>query len=253
VINPEQPAVLALGCAESGESAADASRARQTIPERSGPAAAPSPPKPQKSSCYATAHVRGAATLHRKPGGKAWMRVAARTEWDSPRVLGVVRRHGGWLGVQAPELRNGEVGWLRPRKARLGCTAWSVHADLSRRKVVVRREGRTVRTMAVGIGRPASPTPTGRFSVTDKLRWNDGFILRLLRACPQRTPDETAGGLARRGSPCRSRQSGRRECGRCGEPRVSARDLAPGALADRDHSARRARVRTLLISRPEWY
>jgi hypothetical protein len=185
VINPEQQAVLALlgigtaallgaaGCAESGESAADATRARQTILERSGPAAAPSPPKPQNSSCYATAHVRGAATLHRKPGGEAWTRVPARTEWGSPRVLGVVRRHGGWLGVQAPELRNGEVGWLRPRKARLGCTAWSVHADLSRRKVVVRREGRTVRTMAVGIGRPASPTPTGRFSVTDKLRWDD--------------------------------------------------------------------------------
>jgi L,D-transpeptidase catalytic domain len=165
--------VGAAGCAESGETAADPSRARQFISERSEPVATRSATEPQKRSCYATAHVRRAATLHRKPGGEPWMRVAARTEWDSPRVLGVVRRKGGWLGVQAPELRNGEVGWLRPREARLGCTAWSVHADLSKRKVIVRRAGRTVRTMAVAIGRPGSPTPKGRFSVTDKLRVSD--------------------------------------------------------------------------------
>ena len=188
MISREHPSLLALfgigtaallgavgltGCGESGEVVADASGAREFILERSDPEAMSSPPEPQEPSCYATAHVRRAAMLHRKPGGEPWMRVAARTEWDSPRVLGVVQSKGGWLGVQAPELRNGEVGWLRPRKARLGCTAWSVHADLSKRKVVVRREGRAVRTMTVGIGRPASPTPTGRFSVTDKLRWNE--------------------------------------------------------------------------------
>jgi L,D-transpeptidase catalytic domain len=165
--------LAAAGCAESREIAADAALARQSITEWSEPAATASSPKPRKPSCYATAQVRHAATLYRKPGGEPWLRLGARTEWDSPRVLGVVRRKRGWLGVQAPELRNGEVGWLRPRHARLGCSAWSVHADLSKRTLVVRREGRMVRTMAVGIGRSESPTPRGRFTVTDKLRWND--------------------------------------------------------------------------------
>jgi lipoprotein-anchoring transpeptidase ErfK/SrfK len=37
----------------------------------------------------------------------------------------------------------------------------------------VRREGRTVRKLAVAIGRAENPTPEGRFSVTDKLRVTD--------------------------------------------------------------------------------
>ena len=210
-MSTEQPGVLALfgvgmaalfgaaGCSESGEPTADASRARQSIPVRNAAAATPSPPEPRKPSCYPTAHVRGDATLHRQPGGEPWMRVAARTEFDSPRVLGVVRREGGWLGVQAPELRNGEVGWLRPRQARLGCTGWSVHADLSSRKILVRREGRTVRTMAVGIGRPENPTPKGRFTVTDKLRWNDpgspyGCCVLALSGHQTKLPADWSGG-----------------------------------------------------------
>jgi lipoprotein-anchoring transpeptidase ErfK/SrfK len=40
--------------------------------------------------------------------------------------------------------------------------------SLSRRQLAVLREGRLVRTIPVGIGRPRSPTPTGRFAVAEK-------------------------------------------------------------------------------------
>jgi hypothetical protein len=146
---------------------------RHFVPEQSGPAAAPFPSEPQEFSCYTTAYVRRAATLRRRPGGKPLIRLAARTEWSSPRVFGVVEREGNWLAVQAPELPNGGVGWLRERDARLDCTTWSLHADLSKRKLFVRREGRTVRVLPVAIGRPGNETPKGRFSVTDKLRVTD--------------------------------------------------------------------------------
>ena len=143
---------------------------RHFVPEQSGPAAAPFPSEPQEVACYTTAYVRRPATLRRRPAGRRLLRVAARTEWKSPRVFGVVRREGDWLAVQAPELPNGRVGWLRTREARLDCTTWSLHADLSKRKLFVRREGHTVRVLPVAIGRPTNPTPEGRFSVTDKLR-----------------------------------------------------------------------------------
>jgi L,D-transpeptidase catalytic domain len=146
---------------------------RHFVPEASGPAAAPFPSEPQKLSCYSTAYVRRATVLRRAPAGKPLMRVAARTEWQSPRVFGVVRREGDWLAVQAPELPNGRVGWLDSRVARVDCTTWSLHADLSKRKLFVRREGQTVRTLPVAIGRTTNPTPKGRFSVTDKLRVTD--------------------------------------------------------------------------------
>jgi hypothetical protein len=146
---------------------------RHFVPEQTGPAAAPFPSEPQEFSCYTTAYVRRPALLRRQPAGKPLMRLAAKTEWESPRVFGVVRREGDWLAVQAPELPNGRVGWLKSRDARLDCTTWSLHADLSKKKLFVRREGHTVRALPVAIGRSTNPTPKGRYSVTDKLRVTD--------------------------------------------------------------------------------
>jgi lipoprotein-anchoring transpeptidase ErfK/SrfK len=48
-------------------------------------------------------------------------------------------------------------------------TMYSVHVDLSSRRMRLRNGTRTVRSASVAIGRPGSPTPTGRFAVTDKL------------------------------------------------------------------------------------
>jgi hypothetical protein len=128
----------------------------------------------RRATCYSTAYVRQAVTLYRRPGGSPRIRLAPRTAWKSPRVLGVVRREGDWLAVQAPELRNGEIGWLPAEQARLGCVRWSLHADLSKRRLHVRKDGRVVRGYAVAVGAPEHPTPRGRFSVTDKLRVTDG-------------------------------------------------------------------------------
>jgi lipoprotein-anchoring transpeptidase ErfK/SrfK len=118
---------------------------------------------------YPTAYVKRATTLYRKPEGKPLVRIAARTQWGSPRVLGVVRREGSWLAVQAPELRNGQVGWIPDATAQVDGTAFSVDVDVSRRTVVVRRSGRQLRRFTVAVGQSRHPTPLGRYSVTDKL------------------------------------------------------------------------------------
>jgi hypothetical protein len=146
---------------------------RHFIPAPGGPLAAPFPTEPRTISCYSTASVPKPTVLYREPGGRKRLRITAKTEWGSPRVLGVVEQRGGWLGVQAAELRNGEIAWVRRREARVDCVNWSLHADLSKRMLLVRRDGRTVRKMRVAIGRPSNPTPKGRFTVTDKLRVTD--------------------------------------------------------------------------------
>jgi L,D-transpeptidase catalytic domain len=143
------------------------------VPDGGGPLATPFPSDPRTISCYSTAYVPRRTVLYREPGGRKRLRLTPRTEWGSPRVLGVVEQRGGWLGVQAPELRNGEIAWTRRRRARLDCVTWSLHADLSKRTLFVRRDGRTVRRFKIAIGRPENPTPKGRFSVTDKLRVKD--------------------------------------------------------------------------------
>jgi lipoprotein-anchoring transpeptidase ErfK/SrfK len=53
------------------------------------------------------------------------------------------------------------------------CVRWSLHVDLSRRRLYARQDGHTERSFTVGIGRRGNPTPRGRFSVTDKLRVTD--------------------------------------------------------------------------------
>jgi lipoprotein-anchoring transpeptidase ErfK/SrfK len=108
--------------------------------------------------------------LYDRPGGKKKVRIPARTDWGTARVLGVVRRTGNWLAVQAPELGNGEIGWIHASRATLGTVAYSLHVDLSRRRIEVRRDGKAVRRLRVAVGRPDHPTPKGRFSVTDKLK-----------------------------------------------------------------------------------
>jgi L,D-transpeptidase catalytic domain len=146
---------------------------RHFIPAQGGPLAAPFPTEPRTISCYSTAYVPRPTALYRQPGGRKRLRITAKTEWGSPRVLGVLEQRGGWLGVQAAELRNGEIAWIRRGRARVDCVNWSLHADLSKRTLFVRRDGRTVRKMPVAVGRSTNPTPKGRFTVTDKLRVTD--------------------------------------------------------------------------------
>jgi L,D-transpeptidase catalytic domain len=172
---------------------------RHFLPAEGGPLAAPFPTEPRTISCYSTAYVPKPTVLYREPGGKKRIRITAKTEWGSPRVLGVVEQRGGWLGVQAAELRNDEIAWVRRKDARVDCVNWSLHADLSKRMLVVRRDGRTVRKMRVAIGRRGNPTPKGRFTVTDKLRVTDpdspyGCCVLALSGHQTNLPDYWPGG-----------------------------------------------------------
>ena len=173
---------------------------RHFVPESSGPVAkAPFPSDPQKESCYTTATVSRPTVLHRKPGGRPLKRIRARTEWGSPRILGVVRRRGDWLAVLAPELKNGAVGWVKRDLTRVECVRWSVHVDLSKRRVLVRKDGHTVGRLKVAIGSRRHPTPKGRFAVTDKLKVTDkgspyGCCVLALTGHQTRLPPDWPGG-----------------------------------------------------------
>jgi L,D-transpeptidase catalytic domain len=143
---------------------------RDFVPEKGGPLAAPFPTETGDTACYSTASIKRSTVLYREPGGEKRLRITPRTEWGSSRVLGVVSQRGEWLGVQASELKNGEIAWVPRDKTTLDCVSWSLHADLSKRALVVRHNGRTVRKLEVAIGRKDNPTPKGRFTVTDRLQ-----------------------------------------------------------------------------------
>ncbi len=126
--------------------------------------------EPQRG-LHRLAIVKGTVPLRARPNGRVLLRVGAHTEFGGPRVLSVAARRGPWLGVVATELPDGGLAWVNRRNPslRLRRTAYSLHADLSRRSLELRRAGRTIRRLAVAVGRAGSETPTGRFAVTDKL------------------------------------------------------------------------------------
>jgi lipoprotein-anchoring transpeptidase ErfK/SrfK len=142
-----------------------------------GPAAEPEPapveqPQEAKTKPFLAARVAsGAVDLRSRPGGKIVARLGETTEFGSPRALAVVERRGHWLGVVAPELGNGKIAWIDAHASgvRLGAIAMSVSIDLSRRVLVVKRGTDVMRRVTIGVGAPGSPTPIGRFAVTDKL------------------------------------------------------------------------------------
>jgi lipoprotein-anchoring transpeptidase ErfK/SrfK len=144
-----------------------------------GPSPAPAATMPRGIAHYETIRRRGApvAVLKRRvtlraaprPGSRALARLRLRTEWDSPHVLAVTGRHGRWLRVLATELPNGRHGWIPLGAARLVANPWRITADTSSRTVSVYRRDRLVRRFSVAVGAPSTPTPSGRFAVTDKI------------------------------------------------------------------------------------
>jgi L,D-transpeptidase catalytic domain len=113
----------------------------------------------------------GSVRLHSRPGGPAVGVLSGSTPFGSPQTLAVVRRKRGWLGVLTNALPNGAVGWIRDEPAVLAAARNEVRivVDRSERRLDLLRGNRRVMSVAVGVGRPGSETPTGRFAVTDKL------------------------------------------------------------------------------------
>ena len=108
------------------------------------------------------------ALRSRPGGGRVLVRVRSWTQFGRRPALAVVREAPGWLGLAAPELGNGRVGWVRRERVRISLTRVSLVADLSERTLTVKVGETALRTIAVAVGRPETPTPTGRFAVTDK-------------------------------------------------------------------------------------
>ncbi|MGZ4334950.1 MAG: L,D-transpeptidase [Gaiellaceae bacterium] len=111
----------------------------------------------------------GGVVLRDRPGGHALATLGDRTEFGSPETVGVAETRGSWLAVISTQLPNGVVGWV-PRKAMsLRPVTWSLDISLSRRLLVVRHDGQVVRRVTVGIGAADSPTPAGRYVITDHI------------------------------------------------------------------------------------
>jgi lipoprotein-anchoring transpeptidase ErfK/SrfK len=79
-----------------------------------------------------------------------------------------------WLKVRIPGRPNGRKGWIARRGTVPATTSWHLVVRTSSRRVLVYRRGRLVRSFAVIVGKPSTPTPHGRFFVEESVRMLPG-------------------------------------------------------------------------------
>jgi L,D-transpeptidase catalytic domain len=141
-------------------------------PDRHGYGSIPVAPKSRPGTVVARIRSGRKVGLRLRPTGRIVSWLSSRTEFGSPQTFAVTRiLPGRRFGVVSTALGNGRVGWIdaQPGALRLSRTRVMLDVDLSQRVLRVRVGPRVVRSVRVGIGTPGTPTPTGRFAVTDKL------------------------------------------------------------------------------------
>jgi L,D-transpeptidase catalytic domain len=125
---------------------------------------------PQVGTQLLRVRARAQVRLHARPGGPVVARLGARTEFGTHTVLAVLSRSRRWAQVSATAL-GGRHAWVRvDRLVARRQTRWKLVADVSRQTLTALYEEHVLHVFRVGTGARRSPTPTGRFQVTDKLR-----------------------------------------------------------------------------------
>jgi hypothetical protein len=119
--------------------------------------------------------VKRRLTAYTKPGGRSLGTFDRYNVNDYPMVFGVravVRGpdcRAAWYRVQLPIRPNGIVGYVRASAIELSLVRTRIAVDLSDRRLKFFRHGELIRDLAIAIGAPTTPTPTGRYYVNQRL------------------------------------------------------------------------------------
>jgi len=89
------------------------------------------------------------------------------TSFGGHAVVVVTEDHGNWLRVLVPARPNGTEGWVRRNDVALSTTTLHVEVLVGARTLRLYDGTTTVLEAPVIVGKSASPTPLGRFYVTD--------------------------------------------------------------------------------------
>jgi len=79
-----------------------------------------------------------------------------------------------WLQVRLPGRPNGFTGWIVEKGTIETGTSWGLLVSLRARRVLVYSRGRQVKSFGAVVGKPSTPTPTGRFFVEETIRMPTG-------------------------------------------------------------------------------
>jgi hypothetical protein len=148
----------------------------------SSSAAGARPPAEQRLSDETTftrwAHVARRRPIYRRPAASAARvgRLRRSTEDGFPEIYLLLRAHRDeqgeeWVRLRIPARPNGQTGWVR--RSSLGAfhlTHTLVVVNRGRRRMSFYSKGRKLWSAPVGVGKPGTPTPRGRFWVRERFK-----------------------------------------------------------------------------------
>ena len=109
----------------------------------------------------------------RQRTGTGWI-FANPSGWNDELTFTVTENHGAWLKVLLPVRPNGTEGWIRASDVTLSSTQFHVHIAVNARTLTVFNGDAQVLSTPVVVGKDATPTPRGRFYVTDGVEKHAG-------------------------------------------------------------------------------
>jgi lipoprotein-anchoring transpeptidase ErfK/SrfK len=119
--------------------------------------------------------VKDRAVAYREPGAAELASFERRNINNYPTIFGVLakrvdeRCRPTWYHVQLPLRPNGITGWVRATDVRLEPVTTRILVELGERRVILYDRGREVMRVRAAIGTSATPTPTGRYYVNQRL------------------------------------------------------------------------------------
>ncbi|HEY2958209.1 MAG TPA: L,D-transpeptidase [Actinomycetota bacterium] len=148
-------------------------------PDTAPAPAAPAPSRPPAALAWA-AEATADVTAWFDPNGRRILGLFPARQPSGERTVFLVDQAPGaagqgatardWIRVLLPKRPNGATGWIKRSQVRLVPLQRRVEVDLSARRLTLYERDRVARRWPVVTGKPKTPTPTGRFYVTVKLR-----------------------------------------------------------------------------------
>jgi hypothetical protein len=127
------------------------------------------------------AYVDWRAWVHQAPrlGSRRIARLTWYTQDGFDSVYLVLRAHWDrrgqeWVKVRIPGRPNGRTGWvLRSALGSFHLTRLLIVVNRERLRMYLYRRGRRIWSAPVGVGKPGTPTPAGRFWINERFKISD--------------------------------------------------------------------------------
>ncbi|ACU98558.1 L,D-transpeptidase family protein [Saccharomonospora viridis] len=124
---------------------------------------APMDPEPNAPTEGEVLHPTRELTVHDAVDGKPIARLPVK-QISSPTWVPVIARDGDWAQILLPTRPNGATGWINTSGDAVESAEndYLVNVDLDSFHLEILKNGERIGEWTVGIGKPESPTPTGR-------------------------------------------------------------------------------------------